>query len=218
MWATNRVTIWMMASEYLRKISLTVHYMGGLLYTGIVTTIDDSLALGPPRDGSLLSHRGRVLPSFLVSVPTDSTTVVLRNLRHLDDDPHYELSFQFLPTRMLTGYNIYQALLALLLEEGKADAESTQQRISLSRREYKAWVFMMQSHLPMRGKDLRMFEAVAIAEAMARHQVFVDRFGEMTFRLLVDGEARATGCITKAVHNRRWCSGMSRYSRIENLS
>ncbi|KAL8968570.1 MAG: hypothetical protein Q9183_002402, partial [Haloplaca sp. 2 TL-2023] len=155
MWAINRVITWMMASDCLRKISFSVYYRGDILYTGMVTTIDDPLALSPPHNASVPSPRGSISPAYLVSIPTNSTTVVLRNLGPLDHDPQYELSFQFLPTRRLNKYNIYQALLALLLEEGKADAESTQQQISLSRREYKAWIFMMQSHLPMRGKDLR---------------------------------------------------------------
>ncbi|KAL8764778.1 MAG: hypothetical protein Q9209_007887 [Squamulea sp. 1 TL-2023] len=207
MWIINEVAVGMMWTQYLHRLSFNVDWQGQHIYEGSLLLDVFQTAPRPLRDLDSTNTRDLSPPRALVVIPVNSTTIRLKDLSNLNDHPRYDLSFDFLPPSqgfVLSQRRFCQALLALLLQLGKADAASNQPRIAMTRHELYAWVYMMQ----FRTYSFQQYHAVAIAEAMAEYAKLHGQYQEMTFRFYADGQLSARGCLTRIAQSRQWCRGL----------
>lgn len=208
MWAINHIVPIMMQTQYLHALTFTVYYFAEHLYAGFVTVKQSAAALDTSTNQSSIATKALGHPTSLIRTPTNSTNVVLNSSSPLMDDPHYYLSIDYIQSRasVLPEIRIFQTLLALLLQLGKSDAASIQPRVGIESPGLLAWVFMVSTNIE--GFGFQQFQAVAIVEAIARHDVLHNQFRETTFQLLEDGHSLAKGCVTQPAVYRRWCRGM----------
>ncbi|KAL8715209.1 MAG: hypothetical protein Q9220_001167 [cf. Caloplaca sp. 1 TL-2023] len=217
MWAINMLALEMMQTRYLHRLPFTVNYFLKRLYIGLIglDSSPTSIAKAVPASNNSLSAQALRGPLSLAVNSTSSTSMQLLNSSSpLQDHPRYDLTFRFSPppSSRLREYETLKSLMATLLQLAKHDAASIQERIELSAPRFGVWVFMKEEALPpsvIPDIDFQQYHAVAIIEAMARYFQAQAQYREMTFKFTADGELVATGCVTRDVLPRRWCTGMS---------
>ncbi|KAL8668223.1 MAG: hypothetical protein Q9202_000201 [Teloschistes flavicans] len=201
MWAINAVVIDMLRTQYLRPLVFTVYYLAEHIYTGSI----DVNRHGPA------SNTIRNQP--LSEAPVDPAHVHLRGSASLREAAQYTLFFNFVPSvpgarPALSEYSVWECLLGFVLYLGQRDSGSITPRASVATAGLQAWVFMKEVVPPLQGFAFQQYEAVAIAEAIARFCVLHSRFDEMVFEFKANGHLQALGCMTKPMETRRWCGRM----------
>ena len=225
LWTLKTLGVQLMRSRYLQPLLFSVSYRRQVVYRGQLREKEEMRGLkkngteGNP--GAVLSARREaafdprlsldmVAPPNLTNATT--TTVTLKPLSpsgitQNNDDPHYELTFNLLPT-FLPALAIYESLLEILLLLAKLSADAPVPRSSVAFSRLYAWVFMIEPYPPAEAHPFQQFQAVAIVEAIARYYVLQGVWKEMSFEFLTDGKVNARGCVVRNTPAREWCQGL----------
>ncbi|KAL8631982.1 hypothetical protein Q9189_002246 [Teloschistes chrysophthalmus] len=200
-WAVYAVVVDMLRTRYLRPLEFSVFYYTEHLYTGSIT-------LRNPRPAS-----NTISNQSLNEIPIDSTHILMKASAASRDQMQYTLHFKFvppapLPRPVLGKFSMFETLLAFVLHLAPRSSGSITPRTGMALGGLYAWVFMKEAVPPLRGFAFQQYQAVTIAEAIARYCVFYSRYDEVVFGFQVNGEVLASGCITKPIEVRRWCGRM----------
>ncbi|KAL8779768.1 MAG: hypothetical protein Q9203_001199 [Teloschistes exilis] len=201
MWAIYAAVVDMLRTRYLRPLVFSVYYHTEHLYTG-------SIALRRVRPAS-----NTISSQSLNENRVDADHILLKGSASSRDEAQYKLYFDFVPLApsarpVLSEFSMFETLLAFVLQLGQTSSGSIIPRSSMAIGGLHAWVFMKEAVPPLRGFAFQQYQAVAIAEAIARYCVLHSRFDEMVFKFLANGEVLASGCMTKTIEHRRWCGRM----------
>ncbi|KAL8675469.1 MAG: hypothetical protein Q9168_000170 [Polycauliona sp. 1 TL-2023] len=206
LWTIKSLAVDVMKIGILRPLSFQVRYGTHNLYFG---------SLGSAGQAFGMLDRSSSHPLSL-STPSvhDSTGVALRQGATMQDQPHYQINFDF-TGEALSQIGIFESILTLLLQLAKEDSATVFVRTSMERRQIPAKIFIQQIAPPPPAYRFQQYHAVALLEAVARYYVFHNRYTEMTFDLITNGYLVAWGCVTRAVVSRRWCNHMFPDGRAE---
>ncbi|KAI4120732.1 MAG: hypothetical protein LQ338_006806 [Usnochroma carphineum] len=208
MWALKALSIRLMQNQLFIYLPFVVWYNTQALYRGRLADRWQPINPIQTRNSTSLSF-GAVSSDFSLAVISGntSTDMILESRSPLQDDPYYELKFNYVG-QSLSKIPIFESLLQLLLQLGKSDASSIQRRISMARRPYQAFLYMAEAEPRAAHRPFQQFQAVAIAEAIARYVVLQGHYWELTFEFRADSQLVARGCLTKPVQDRTWCAGL----------
>ena len=180
---------------------------GILLYDGILDNKYDHPLLQQPRKPSAdlsdtasqekRASRAQVLGS------TNSTRTLL-NITG-SNDVEYELVFYFTGIP-INKASIFSAILEFLMTLTQRESGAAVQYVSQATSTDPYWMFV--EHIRDSSSSLQVFQLVAILESVARHCVSRRHYQELSFRLFVNQEYTAHGCLTAPISPRRWCQGM----------
>ena len=190
MWAIRALAIDLMSTRFLHPLLFTIKYHGADLYGGVLAQ-----PTGPP------AHS--VNPDMAVAPPlspTNEINVLFNDTASLQDQSQYEVGFRLLGLD-LSRNQIFGAIMTTILQLAPSDAYSVQPHVAMEEA-FSAWIFISQAA----GYTFQQHHAVALLEAVARYYVPRQRYQEMIFELRMDEYITATGCVTKALLARRWCS------------
>ncbi|KAL8984100.1 MAG: hypothetical protein Q9205_001838 [Flavoplaca limonia] len=194
MWAIRALTIDLMGTRFLHPLLFTIKYHGADLYGGILAQ-----PTGPPAHPVNLDMA--VTPPLSL---TNNINVLFKDTASLQDQRQYEVGFRLLGSD-LSRNQIFGAIMTTLLQLAPSDAYSVQPHVAMEEA-FSAWIFISQALVPAPGYMFQQYHAVALLEAVARYYVPRQRYQEMVFELRQDEYITATGCVTKALLARRWCS------------
>ncbi|KAL9586092.1 MAG: hypothetical protein Q9212_001130 [Teloschistes hypoglaucus] len=177
MWAVYAVVVDMLRTRYLRPLVFSVFYYAEHLYTGSITLRD-------PRPAS-----NTISNQSLNEIPVDSTHILLKASASSRDQVQYKLYFDFvppapLPRPVLGEFSMFETLMAFVLQLGPRSSGSITPRTGTALGRLYAWVFMKEAVPPLQGYAFQQYQAVAIAEAIARYCVFHSRSDEVVFKFL----------------------------------
>ncbi|KAL8652923.1 MAG: hypothetical protein Q9226_004064 [Calogaya cf. arnoldii] len=199
LWALKTFTVDIMKMAILYSLAFKVKYQTHDLYFGMLTS---------PKSGFGESKQSLSHPLSLNMAPTEnSTSVSLRPSAALQDQPHYQINFNFLAD-VLSKIWIFESILTLLLQLAKYDHLTVLRQTSMELRHIQARIYIIQVWPPPPLYRFQQYHAVALLEAVARYYVLHGRYTEMNFELVMNGFLVASGCVTKVVSSRRWCGSM----------
>ena len=210
MWTLFTLPVDIMRAQDLAYVDFEVKYRYRPLYQGSLVSRLEPAASHARQNNAPVAHRPPRSP-FSLSIITnrESTNVVLETSPYLKDYPLYELEFSNTPGNVLVRFRVFESILGLLLQLGKLDAASSIGRVSLYTVTYQVWIYMREVLPGARVHPFQQFHAVAILEAIARHQTRWQRYKEMTFKFKADGILIGEGCLTRPVNDRAWCAGLN---------
>ncbi|KAL8993390.1 MAG: hypothetical protein Q9169_006380 [Polycauliona sp. 2 TL-2023] len=211
MWAIAGVAVDMMRRRCLHPLTFRVFDFGNHIYSGSVELRPAATLPEVSVNGTSLARRTLSAPVSMEVLPIGSShRVLLKSTSNIEDQPRYDLSFYLVPGRasVIDAVHVFRALMALLLDLAKVDAAGTLERLAMTRRDLQAWVFMLGRRSLAANQPFQQFQAVAIAEAIARYFQLHREYREMTFALHADGQLLASGCVTKSISARQWCRGL----------
>ncbi|KAI4230667.1 MAG: hypothetical protein LQ349_006109 [Xanthoria aureola] len=196
MWSIRALAIELIRTRFFQPLLFTVKYHDRDLYGGILF---EPIGAANPADAGN--------PALTLPQPSFSniSNVLRRDKISLQDENRYQVGFRLVGERM-SPLKTFEALLTTLLQLAPSDAVSVQDRIAMESRTYLVWVFMRQVGPPAPGYILQQYHAVAVLEAVARYYVAQGQYTEMEFEIRMDGLLTATGCVTRALRARRWCT------------
>ncbi|KAL8879990.1 MAG: hypothetical protein Q9198_002509 [Flavoplaca austrocitrina] len=194
LWAIRALATDLMRTRFLHPLLFIIKYHGADLYGGVLAQ-----PTGPP------AHSAN--PDMAVAPPlslTNEINVLFKDTGSLQDQTQHQVSFQFLGSD-LSRTQIFGAIMSTLLQLAPSDANSVQPHVAMEEA-FSAWIFISQALVPAPGYMFQQYHAVALLEAVARYYVPHQRYQEMVFKLRMGEYITATGCVTKALLARRWCS------------
>ncbi|KAL8758372.1 MAG: hypothetical protein Q9199_001547 [Rusavskia elegans] len=192
MWSIRALSIDLMRTRFFHPLLFTVKYHDRDLYAGVLLD---------PSNVAVFTDAGKTD----AALPQSSSKNISSVLRGDDDQTQYQAAFRFVGER-LSQFQIFRALLTALLQLAPSNAASVQQQIAMDDSLYLVWVFIRQVLVPTPGYTFQQYHAVALLEAAARYYVLHGQYMEMVFEIRMDGHLTATGCVTRAIRARRWCS------------
>ncbi|KAI4281538.1 MAG: hypothetical protein L6R38_003620 [Xanthoria sp. 2 TBL-2021] len=192
MWSIRALSLDLMRTRFFHPLLFTVKYHDRDLYGGVLL---EPSSVAVPADAGKTD----------VFLPQSSSENITSVLRRDDDQTQYQVAFRFVGER-LSQFQIFRALLTALLQLAPSDAASVQYQIAIDDSMSSVWVFMRQILLPAPGYTFQQYHAVALLEAAARYYVLHGQYMEMVFEIRMDGHLTATGCVTRAIRARRWCT------------
>ena len=196
MWSIRALAIELIRTRFFHPLLFTVKYFDQDLYGGILF---EPIGAANPADAG---NTAVTLPQPLLN---NISNVLRRDNISLQDETHYEVGFR-LVGEMVSPLKTFEALLTTLLQLAPSEAASVQDRIAMESRRYLVWVFMRQVRPLAPGHTFQQYHAVAVLEAVARYYVAHGQYREVEFEMLMDGHLTATGCVTRALEARRWCT------------
>ncbi|KAL8697987.1 MAG: hypothetical protein Q9201_006815 [Fulgogasparrea decipioides] len=210
LWTLRTLTVGLMRSRYFHRLPFVTTYRDSILYLGFIEAVDRRRMRQSPHsssNGSMLSARASVSSPSLAVVPKSSTTVELRRLSPLKDDPHYEVEFK-LARALLSQTDVFDVIMELLLVLGKLDSGDRCPSIRIVLPWLPVSIFLEQVPTPVKGYALQQYQAVTTLEAVARYYVLTGIYRELTFYLKVNGQQLAIGCVLRSTQHRQQCQGL----------
>ncbi|KAI4204130.1 MAG: hypothetical protein LQ350_001321 [Teloschistes chrysophthalmus] len=211
MWSIKTLIVQMIGFQYYRPLTFLVKHRQDVVWAGVLSDRDQAMSLpnGTRTIANTLAVESPAAPLSLVPVPMpgNATTVELKQLPSLKDDPHYEVIFGNFPFP-LSQTDIFESIMEFLIVLGKFGATETRVRDRLVLRRVEAWIFMTEVSPPVQEHRFKQFQEVAIIEAFARYYVQVGVYREMTVNFKVNGQNVARGCVTKRSRAQEWCRGL----------
>ena len=220
MWTLVTLPLDLMRTENLAYADFDVRYRYRPLYAGsLASRADPTVSKEKQNDPAVALPPPKSPFSLAVIATTESTNVILQSSSPLKDHPLYELAFSHHPGNVIPRFRVFESILSLQLQLGKRDAASLIRRVSLDSIQYGVWIYMKEVRPGARVHAFQQFHAVAVLEAIARHQAARwHRYKELTFKLKADGILIGEGCLTRPVNERAWCRGLDGRGVLEPLS
>ncbi|KAL9583144.1 MAG: hypothetical protein Q9212_002873 [Teloschistes hypoglaucus] len=211
MWSIKTLVVRMITFNYYRPLTFLVKHRQDVVWAGALSDREQAMSLpnGTSATANTLAVESAAASLSLVPVPMprNATTVELKQLAPLKDDPHYEVIFGRFPFPLYQP-EIFESIMELLIALGKFEATETRLYDHLVLRRAQAWIFLMEVSPPVQEHRFKQFQEVAILEAFARYYVQIGVYSEMTVTFKVNGENVARGCITKRSRAQEWCRGL----------
>ena len=220
MWTLVTLSLDLMRTDDLAYVAFDVKYRYRALYQGsLVSRVDPTASKEKQNDPAVARPPPKSPVSLDVIATTEPTNVILQTSPSLKDHPLYELEFSHHPGHVIPRFRVFQSILILQLQLGKRDAASLIGRVSLHSIPYEVWIYMKEVLPGARVHAFQQYHAVAILEAIARHQAARwHRYKELTFKFKADGILIGEGCLTRPVNDRAWCAGLDGRGVVESLS
>ncbi|KAL8711814.1 MAG: hypothetical protein Q9220_003758 [cf. Caloplaca sp. 1 TL-2023] len=215
MWTLQQLALELIRTRYLKRVVFRVQRGHEYVYGGLLDNRNQLSTPSRNAENTTANSIAQAQPNSLAIIPTTENIIRLKNTSSLQDDPRYELRFDFVGYP-LSQLSIFESLLTLMLSLGAVASDSLQPLIQMRLRNLGAWIFMVKNPGPVQDHPFRQSQAVAILEAIARYYVQYNSYREMTFQLFVNGQLSARGCVTRPVASRVWCTGM--FSDMEQLT
>ena len=199
LWTLKTLAVNMMTMRIFCFVLFQVRYRTHDLYLGTVESPTQRFSASDWSPSHPLSLTATSVHNF--------TGLDLKDAVSLQDEPHYQLNFNFVG-ETLPKIRIFESILTLLLRLAKDDYATIIPQIAMELPHIQARIFIKQVDPPPSAYRFQQYHAVALLEAVARYYVQHDRYTEMTFELIMNGFLVAWGCVTRALHSRRWCGDM----------
>lgn len=119
-----------------------------------------------------------------------------------------DIQFFLRPSPPLPATSIFRTILNGLFTLAVRDIFSPVSAIDLSQPEQRAWIYIMFNNHPAPTHVLRVYQVIALLQAIAQFYIGRQIYQELTLHLVFERQLVAAGCVTRNNELRRWCAGM----------
>ena len=181
-------------------------YNGQPIYNGIfdkkneVALLEQSSNTSASLSEISVQKKGALSTRSLNTANSSSTLLSIPG----SDDVEYRVDFD-VRGRMVTKASFFSAIIEFMFKLAQPDSADSIETVSQSTGADLLWIFVRHARS---DHHLQVFQLLAILEGMARYVVGRGRYTEVVFSFYIDNDLVATGCVTKPVASRRWCSGL----------
>lgn len=206
MYAIKALAIDLIIRGRLNAAIFFLSYNGQPLYQGIFDEKNEVALLEPPSNTSANLSEISVQKKEALSTRSLNTANSSSTLLSIpgSDDVEYRVAFDF-RGNSVTKANFFSAILEFMFTLAQRDSAESIEAVSQSTGTDPLWIF---AELESSAFHFQAFQLLAILEGMARQAVMSERYSEMSFSFYIDDSLVATGCVTKPIVSRKWCSGL----------
>ena len=207
MYAIKTLAIDLITRGRLKAATILLSYNGQILYKGVFDEKNEVALLEPSSNtsanlsGISVQKKEALNTRSLNTANSSSTLLSIPG----SDDVEYRVAFDF-RRDPVTRANFFSAILEFMFTLAQRDSAESIQAVSQSTENDPLWIF---AELESPEFHFQGFQLLAILEGMARQAVMSERFSEMSFSFYIDSSLVATGCVTKPIYSRGWCSGLA---------
>ena len=206
MYAIKTLAVDLLARGRTNGAVFFLSYNGRPIYNGIFDKKNEVALLEPSSNTSASLSEISVQKKGALSIRSLNTANSSSTLLSIpgSDDVEYRVDFD-IRGRMVTKASFFSAIIEFMFNLAQRDSAHSIETVSLSTDTDLLWIFVRHARS---DHQLQGFQLLAILEGMARYVVSGGRYMELVFFFYIDNDLVATGCVTKPIASRRWCSGL----------
>ena len=207
MYAIKTLAMDMLARGRRNGAVFFLSYNGQPIYNGIFDKKNEVALLEPSSNTS--ANLSEISVQKKGALSTRSLNTANSSSTHLSipgsDDVEYYVNFD-IRGRLVTKAGFFSAILEFMFTLAQRDSADPIEAVSQATGTDLPWIFARHVRSDF---QLQNFELLAILEGMARHVVSRGSYMELVFSFYINSNLVATGCVTKPIQSRRWCSGLA---------
>lgn len=196
LWCLGQIPVSLFNSPRIWGINFVVKFRGQKLYVGRLDNRHrPSIALETNNNNQTLNT-------------SSEARLTSRSLQLNFENNDFELRFTLIgATLPKTG--IFESILGALLSLAPSVYHEALTSLHIANPSLPVWIYMVRIDVPELPNPLRVYQGIAILQAMTQYYVAKHIYQEMVFHVLVGGNPLAGGCVVKAEEARAWCAGMN---------
>ena len=206
MYAIKTLAVDLLARGRTNGAVFFLSYNGQPIYNGIFDKKNEAALLQPSSNTPANLSETSVQKKGALSTRSSNTANSSSTLLSIpgSDDVEYYVDFD-LRGRLVTKAGFFSAILEFMFTLAQQDSADSIEAVSQASGTDLPWIFVqhVRSDFQLQG-----FQLLAILEGMARHVVSRGSYMEVVFSFYINSNLVATGCVTKPIQSRRWCSGL----------